>query len=107
MDYLSSMFIDNEMDLDEKKRFVEKVRSDRAFYTQTLDLLTQDRLLQKHPVVPEPLSGKKWRPPIWISLARGFKPLGFAAAGFAAAVLMLFAVFQALTHRRADLAHQR
>ena len=39
MDYLSSMYIDNEMDLDEKKQFVEKVRSDQAFFTQTLELL--------------------------------------------------------------------
>ena len=47
MDYLSSMYIDNEMDLDEKKQFVEKVRSDQAFYTQTLELLAQEQLVRE------------------------------------------------------------
>ena len=51
MDYLSSMYIDNEMDLDEKKQFVEKVRSDQAFYTQTLELLVQEQQLQVMHVV--------------------------------------------------------
>jgi len=94
MDYLSSMYIDNEMDLDEKKKFVEKVRSDQGFYTQTLDLLAQEQLLQKHPGLVEAISVKKWHPPAWLNLARHFKPLGFAVIGFSTAVLMLFAVFQ-------------
>lgn len=94
MDYLSSMYIDNEMDLDEKKQFVEKVRSDKVFYTQTLDLLAQEQLLEKQPVMPEIISEKKWRPPAWPGLIRRLKPLGFAAAGFCAAVLVLYTVFQ-------------
>ncbi len=94
MDYLSSMYIDNEMDLGEKKRFVEKVRSDKVFYTQTLDLLAQEQLLETQPVMPEVMSEKKWRPPAWLCLVLRLKPLGFAAVGFCAAVLMLFSVFQ-------------
>jgi hypothetical protein len=47
MDYLSSMYIDNEMDLDEKRLFVECVRSDDAFYTQTVELLDQEQLLRQ------------------------------------------------------------
>jgi hypothetical protein len=94
MEYLSSMYIDNEMDLDEKQQFVEKIRSDSAFYTLTLALLAQEQLLEKQPVLPEPAVDKRWRPPVWLGLARVLKPLGLAAAGFSAAVLMLFAVFQ-------------
>lgn len=98
MDYLSSMYIDNEMGLDEKKQFVEKIRTDNAFYTQTLDLLTMEQLIEDQPVLPEATLENRWRPPIWTSLARLFKPLGFAAVGFSTAVLMLFAVFQSPAH---------
>ncbi len=94
MDYLSSMYIDNEMDLDEKKRFLEKVRSDRAFFTRTLDLLTQEQRLRELPAMPPPALAPPWRPPVWTVLARWVKPLGFATAGFTAALLLLFSVFQ-------------
>ena len=94
MDYLSSMYIDNEMDLDEKKQFVENVRSDQAFYTQTLELLTQEQLVRKQPDMRDLTSEQRWRPPVWDSLKRFFRPLGFATAGFSAAVLMLLSVFQ-------------
>jgi hypothetical protein len=95
MDYLSSMYIDNEMDLDEKKQFVQRVRSDDAFYTQTLELLAQEQLLRQLPVMPpESSATAPWRPSVWTVLASWFKPLGFATAGFTAAVLMLFSVFQ-------------
>ena len=95
MDYLSSMYIDNEMDQEEKRRFVEKIHSDRRFYTQTLDLLTQEQQLRELPVMLETMTEKPWRPPIWSVLARLFKPLGFATAGFTAAVLLLISVYQA------------
>lgn len=94
MEYLSSMYIDNEMDLDEKKQFIEKIRSDQAFYTLTMDLLTQEQLLQMQPVLPEPSSEKTWQTPIRLGLVRFLKPLTFAAAGFSAAVLILFTFFQ-------------
>ena len=94
MDYLSSMYIDNEMDLDEKKQFVEKVRSDRAFYEQTLDLLALEQLIEIQPVLAEAIPANRWRPPIWKNLAGLFKPIGFAALGFSTAVLMFFIVFQ-------------
>ena len=95
MEYLSSMYIDNEMDLGEKRVFLEKIRSDQEFYTLTLDLLAQEQLLQKQPVMLEPEFGKKWQPPVRINPGLYLKPLGFATAGFAAALLlMFFSVFQ-------------
>ena len=95
MDYLSSMYIDNEMDLDEKKQFVENVRSDQAFYTQTLELLEQEQLLRKQPFLPDLAPEQSWQPPVWDGLKRFFRPLGFATAGFTAAVLIFLGVFQA------------
>lgn len=94
MDYLSSMFIDNEMDLFEKKQFVEKIRSEREFYTLTLELLTQEQRIQKQPIMPELLPEREWQMSAWGRLLRSLKPLGFAASGFAAAVLMFFVFFQ-------------
>lgn len=94
MDYLSSMYIDNEMDLDEKRQFVQRVRSDRAFYRETLDLLAQEQRLRELPILPKVAYQKPWRLPVWTVLARWFKPLGFATAGFTTAVLILFSMFQ-------------
>jgi hypothetical protein len=90
MEYLSSMYIDNEMDLTDKRRFIEKIRSDRKFFTLTLELLAQEQRLRQQPVLIEKSVEKKWRPPFRFVLDRIFKPLGFAAAGSAAAVLILF-----------------
>ena len=94
MDYLASMYIDNEMDLDEKRLFVEKVRSDDTFFDLTMDLLTQEKQLRELPGMPPPSVEKHLRPPIGVVVARFLKPLGLAAAGFAAAVVMLFSLSQ-------------
>lgn len=94
MEYLSSMYIDNEMNLDEKKQFVKKVRSDQAFYMQTLELLEQEQLVRSQPTMQALTFEQRWRPPVWDGLKRFFKPLGFATAGFTAAVLIFFSVFQ-------------
>ncbi len=94
MDYLASMYIDNEMDLGEKIQFVKKIQSERAFYKQTLDLLALEQLIEIQPVISETLPENRRRSPVWTNLARRFKPFGYAAVGFSAAVLILFAVFQ-------------
>ncbi len=44
-DYLISMFIDNELDLDEKIDFVETVHGEQAFKDVAIDLLEQEKLL--------------------------------------------------------------
>ena len=94
MDYFSSMYIDNEMGLDEKKEFVEKIRSDHSFYKLTMDLLVQEQQLQKQPTIPVPEFQRKWQQSIWIRLVRYFKPLGYAVSGFAVSILVFFIVFQ-------------
>ena len=52
-DYLISLFIDNEMDLDEKIEFVETVHSNHAFTPEAVDLLEQEKLLREGPVLPK------------------------------------------------------
>ncbi len=49
-DYLISQFIDNEMDLDEKITFVEKVHENQQFSTETITLLKQEKLLREIPL---------------------------------------------------------
>jgi hypothetical protein len=44
--YLISMFIDNELDLDEKLEFVEIVHDDRSFKDEAVELLHQERLIR-------------------------------------------------------------
>ena len=79
MDYLSSMYIDNEMDLDEKSQFVEKIHSDQSFYVQTLELLKQEQELRKMPEMPAMATATPWRPPFRAVLDRLLKPMGAAS----------------------------
>jgi hypothetical protein len=53
-DYSISMFIDNELDLDEKIDFVETVHSEQAFKDEAIDLLEQEKLLHSKLVHQEP-----------------------------------------------------
>jgi hypothetical protein len=90
MDYLASMYIDNEMDLGEKRQFVEMVHHDDEFYSLTVGLLNQEQRLRQMPaMLPVPAAEKRWRPPVRSVLTRLAGSFGLAAAGFAAAVLMV------------------
>ena len=90
MEYLASLYIDNEMDLGEKRTFVEMVRADNDFATLTLDLLDQEQRLRDLPLhtlaAPSPVP---WRPPLRTRLAALLRPVGLAAAGFAVALLVV------------------
>ena len=76
MEYLASLYIDNEMDLGEKRTFVEKVRADNEFATLTLDLLDQEQrlrdLLLHTLAVPAPAP---WRPSLRTRLAALLRPV--------------------------------
>ena len=45
-DFLISMFIDNELAIDEKIEFVEEVHGCEAFKDETVELLRQEKLLR-------------------------------------------------------------
>lgn len=95
MDYLASMYIDNELDLDEKVRFVDKVHSDLPFYRDTRALVLQEKLLR----MPPDTSMLPARPPVAVGASQWFRkmlrPMIYAATGFAAAGLLLFNLVKA------------
>jgi hypothetical protein len=86
-DYLISLFIDNEMDLDEKIEFVETVHTNHAFTRETIDLLEQEKLLRENPVYPKAFADFKATDRFsWSNLLRAWwQP----AAGFATAMVLM------------------
>ena len=92
MKYLISMFIDNEMDLDEKIEFVKKVHEEDGFYDESLELLQQEKFIRSAPInnVPliRPKEKKSW---FDVSLFRPFRLL--APAGVMAASIIIFFIF--------------
>ena len=94
MEYLSSMYIDDEMNPDEKKIFIEKIRTDQAFYELTNELLEQEKLLQMSINIPQSMDSNKWQIPFWFRVALYLKPAAFVATGFAAALLVFFFIVQ-------------
>jgi hypothetical protein len=86
-DYLISMFIDDELDLDDKIVFVEAVHSDKDFKDESIDLLQQEKVIRSEvvnrlPTVDVPVK-QKLRVPIW-------RPISIFTAGLAAAMLISF-----------------
>jgi hypothetical protein len=97
-DYLISIFIDNEMTLDEKVQFVQTVRSDSDFTDETLGLLKQEKLLRSEvvdvipPVVfPAKKNVYRWN---WARI-----PVSFFT-GLVAAVLGIFILFPNTTPQK-------
>ena len=92
MNYLSSMYIDNELDLDEKVQFVDKIHSEQSFFRDTRELLLQEKLLR----MPPDTSMLPARPPMAAGAGPWFRkilqPMIYATAGFAAAGLLLFSL---------------
>lgn len=86
-----SLFIDDELTLDDKIEFVEEVHGSKPFKDETVELLRQEKLLRSDPVehVPE----REWEPGrhrLW----RFLRPAGLAAAAAAvAAMIVLFFPF--------------
>ena len=76
MDYLSSMYIDNELNLEDKIQFVDRIHSDTVFYNNTKELIAQEKLLR----LPTPTRLLPARPPRpsrtgqWFKSI--FKPIG-------------------------------
>lgn len=85
-----SMFIDDELTLDEKVTFVEGVHEDRTFKDETIALLKQEQVLRGEVVtkVP-PVKYRSWR---FFVLPR-LRPAGFVAAAAAFVLIMVFLLF--------------
>lgn len=92
-DYLISMFVDNELDLDEKIEFVEIVHENKIFKDETVDLLEQEKLLHTDMVtailemsIPEPM-------PEHDQKSGWFRPWLSPLAGFATAMALVAGLF--------------
>ncbi len=99
-DYLISLFIDNELDLDEKVEFVETVYEDKGFKEEAVELLAQEKVLQADMVstIPDVRVKVKRR-----SARSFFEPwlpplTGFATAVALVAMAFLFRPEQAVSH---------
>lgn len=90
MDYLASMYIDNELDLGEKILFIEKIRSEEVFFQESVDLLIQEKLLRTHPERLLVLADTPIRPNLKSRIKELFRPLIYVGTGFALATLLLF-----------------
>jgi hypothetical protein len=86
-DYLISMFIDDELDLDNKIEFVETVHEDRNFKNETVGFLQQEKVIRsevvdKVPSVKVQLKEKTVFP-LW-------RPMAIFTSGLAAALILFF-----------------
>jgi hypothetical protein len=77
-EHLISMYIDNELDLNEKIEFVETVHADAAYKAETVDLLSQEKHLRQKPVDDIPplvfqtshrRRGFQWLRPLMVGLS--------------------------------------
>jgi hypothetical protein len=84
-----SLFIDDELTLDDKIEFVEEVHGSKPFKNETVELLRQEKLLRSDPVerIPErKLKASRFR------VLRFLRPVGLAAVA-AAVAAMIFVFF--------------
>jgi hypothetical protein len=86
-DYMISMFIDDEMNIDEKIEFVETVHADAAAKDETIGLLQQEKLIRDRVVerIREAEVGR--RPALSLQF---WKPAAAFMAGLAAALVIVF-----------------
>lgn len=89
IEYLISLFIDDEMNLDEKVTFVETVRSNDQFAEETLSLLDQEKFLRSDVVdiVPPVILPEKKSA---LSFLRKHLTVYLGSAAVAAALIFLF-----------------
>ena len=99
-----SMFIDNELNLDEKIDFVKKVHKEDEFYSESIDLLEQEKLLRSDAVLAVPqVSIAKERKKISL---KSFIPILRVAEFGVMAALVLFFVYS-VQPRHEDIVSKR
>lgn len=92
-EYLISLYIDNELDLDEKLTFIHSIQSDPDFTNEALALLHQEKrlvALPEHQVAPVWRMGEVADRPLQRAWSRWWKPgAGLVVAGVLASLLLL------------------
>lgn len=94
-DNLISMYIDDELSLDDKIVFVETIHEDANFKGDTVNLLQQERLIRSEIVDQIPAIVIKEHRSAWH--LKVFRPL-VAAAGLAAAAILFFVFYPRQEH---------
>ena len=93
MNEIISMFIDDELSIDDKLNLVSKIRQDKSFTAETVELLKQEKQIRS--AVVDRLPGFEVKPVV--SWKRFFapvsQPMGLVAATLAAAIIFLFFSF--------------
>ena len=84
---MMSMFIDDEMNIDEKIEFVETVHTDAAVKDETIGILQQEKLIRDRVVDRIPEAKVNLRPALDL---RFWKPAAAFVSGLAAALLIVF-----------------
>jgi hypothetical protein len=92
-DHLISMYIDNELGLDEKIDFVETVHADRAYKDEAIGLLEQEKLLRSDvsdalPAFATQMHSTRFS--FWDTLRTWVRPAAVFTSGLATALLVLF-----------------
>jgi len=88
-EYLISLFIDNELDIEEKIIFVETVHDDRLFTDEAISLLRQEKRLRAELTVPVMMPAMPPIPEIAAPTSNFFSFWFRPFAGFAAAMLLV------------------
>ena len=95
-DHLISLYIDDELDLDDKIVFVETVHDDKNFKDEAVNLLRQEKLIGSEVVDHMPvLRIKDQRIPWGV---RRFRPLAAVAAGLAVAAIVWLTFWPSSEH---------
>ena len=90
MDDMISMFIDDELGIDDKIEFLERVHSDKAIKEESVELLNQERVIRSEVV--------DHVPPVKLEVSKGFfsslfapllRPMGLVASSAVAGVLII------------------
>lgn len=89
-DYFISMFIDNELDLDEKIDFIEGVHQNKEFKDQTIEFLEQEKQLQNNFSVSTPDLQIVIKPQARRNVLKFWLP---SFAGFVTASILLLGFF--------------
>ena len=89
MDSRISLFIDNELSIDEKIEFVSRVHEDTGFRNDSLELLRQEKLLRSEIVEHVPSVQFEKRKKRALSL---FRPFALMASSAAATALIFFSL---------------
>ena len=90
MNHLISMFIDNELDLDEKIGFVERIHEDRDFKNESIELLNMEKIIRANVVDRIPSLKMKIKKKRFRSV---FRSMGFWVPAAAAVLIAFFVLY--------------